>query len=83
MARACACLGVRLSPSLHAVYNNKCYIDIVQHAAEQSMAAAIEEVKAMAHYDTDGEARNTYCMQPHVHVSVYVYVYVPLLVGHH
>ena len=64
-----------LSPSLHAVYNNKRYIDIVQHAAELSMAAAIEEVKAMSHYDTDGEARNTYSMQPHVHVSVYVCIF--------
>ena len=41
------------------------------------MTAAIEEVKAMSHYETEGEACNTYrliclckCMHVYMHVSV-------------
>ena len=41
------------------VYKGRSYIDIVLRLAEQSMIGAIEEVKALSHYETEGEARNT------------------------
>ena len=34
-------------------------LHIVLRLAEQSMIGAIEEVKALSHYETEGEARNT------------------------
>lgn len=37
------------------MYQKRGYIDIIAGAAEQSMCAAIEEVKALAEYSEKGE----------------------------
>ena len=42
---------------LYAVYNEKHYRDLVYEAAEKSMLAAVQEVKALPHYESKGEVR--------------------------
>ena len=42
---------------LYAVYNEKHYRDLVCEAAEKSMLAAVQEVKALPHYESKGEVR--------------------------
>ena len=42
---------------LYAVYNEKHYKDLVCEAAEKSMLAAVQEVKALPHYEIKGEVR--------------------------
>lgn len=37
------------------MYNHGGYIEVVSDLAEQSMKAAVDEVKALAHYQSDGE----------------------------
>ena len=49
--------------SVHSVYTRG-YVDIVSRVAELSMQAALEDVQALAHYESDGE----------VHVDVHVHL---------
>ena len=37
------------------VYHKRGYVEIVSRAAEMSMQAAVDEVKALAEYATNGE----------------------------
>ena len=39
------------------MYNASGYIEIVARAAEESMKAAVEEVKSLSHYKESGEVR--------------------------
>ena len=57
--------------SIFPVYNKRGYVDIVSRVAELSMQAAVEEVQALVHYESDGEVH----VDVHVHV-VYVHVHV-------
>lgn len=51
------------------MYNRCGYIEIVQELADKSMKAAVEEIKTMPHYTSDGEVTsffwsvfNKYCV---------------------
>ena len=49
-----------------SVYNKKGYADIVAQLSEQSMQAAVEEVKCLPHYESDGEV----CMYIHYNIII-------------
>ena len=55
-------IAIVLQFAFCAVYNKRGYIDLVSHAAEASMRAAIEEVESLPGYEEEGEVTLIICM---------------------
>ena len=50
-------VGVIAYRLIYVVYNKWGYVDLVSLATEHSMCAAIEEVRSLPHYESNGEVR--------------------------
>jgi len=51
------CLHRQLYQLCYAVYNKCGYVDLVSHAAEESMQAAVEEIHSLPGYEDRGEVK--------------------------